>query len=297
LRKIDYLFNCIRKHIKSEGFRCPNCGASGGAIVDRKYLVTSLRRCASCLLLYRTPTDSADENKIFYNEEYKQGLTTDIPNDDRINELISSQFVGSDVDYTQYINILSHINPGKNCHLFEYGCSWGYGSWQLSNAGFDVTAHEISRVRSQVAAEKLGVNTDDDPEALSLNAGHEKYDVFFSSHVLEHVPSPSSVVALAWDLLRDGGYFVSITPNGSVDNRNVNPLWRKVWGRVHPNFIDDMFLDSKFSKSARFFASSPFYNENFLDIDSLTVKRNVVRDLKGNDLLLMARKNKAAGSF
>ncbi len=43
-----------------------------------------------------------------------------------------------------------------------------------------------------------------------------KFDVFFSSHVLEHVPDLRKVFEYAASVLRRGGIFVAFTPNGST---------------------------------------------------------------------------------
>ncbi len=80
---------------------------------------------------------------------------------------------------------------------------------------------------------------------------------FFSAHVLEHVPSPSKSFDYAMRLLKPSGLFVSFTPNGSEAHRAASPDWSRAWGGVHPQFIDEKFLDHSFKLSPRAVGPSP----------------------------------------
>ena len=166
--KLAYLASSVRKTLSGTGFSCPSCGCKSAELVRRKYLVTALRRCGDCRLLFRTPTTSTAENQAFYQKDYTQGFTTDCPSDAALAELLKSGFAGSIRDYSAYVGILRAAGaaPGaapsdaaiaKPLRLFEFGCSWGYGSWQFAKPGFEVEAYEISEPRAKYAREKLGV--------------------------------------------------------------------------------------------------------------------------------------------
>lgn len=71
-----------------------------------------------------------------------------------LERLIESAFVGSGRDYTGYIRVLRYDTVGSK--LLDFGCSWGYGSWQLRNAGFPVDSMEICGLKARFAKEKLG---------------------------------------------------------------------------------------------------------------------------------------------
>jgi cyclopropane fatty-acyl-phospholipid synthase-like methyltransferase len=72
---------------------------------------------------------------------------------------------------------LKQLGLGKGPKIFDFGCSWGYGSYQLIKAGFDVISYEISSSRRQFAREKLGLNTIDDVKsAFDTFASH--FDCF-----------------------------------------------------------------------------------------------------------------------
>lgn len=267
---------------------CPECGSREASTIDRKALVTELRRCAGCRLIYRVPPDSETFNRIFYNMFYAQGFTTDVPDERRLAALLDSGFEGTSKDYRSYIETLFALGARRGDHLFDFGASWGYGSWQLSRAGFDVVATEISARRRDFAREKLGVRMVDDPfEADFLQSARASFDVFFSSHVLEHVPRPSRVWELGRALLRPGGLFVAITPNGSEAARKANPNWRKLWGLVHPNLLDDEFYLTRFQAGNRLVGSLP------LNEQSVAAWVNAGGDrclpLSGSELLFAAR--------
>lgn len=260
--RLSYLRRMVTDRILQRNLSCPNCGSPSSTLVDRKYVVTELRRCTSCRLMFRSPTDTPEFNNEFYNAEYEQGFTTELPNDDELQRLKESRFVGSPKDYSLYWSILRQIKLRPNARLFDFGCSWGYGAWQMQQAGFEVWATEVSIPRRRYASKRLGVRVIEDVGQFVTDPGIDgSFDCFFSAHVLEHVPAPSEVFALAARLLKPGGLFISFTPNGCAQHRAVSVAWSKLWGSVHPNFIDDEFLDRSFSEAPRLITSTSSESE------------------------------------
>lgn len=193
--------------------------------------------------MFRAPTTTSAENEAFYQENYHQGFTSDTPSDEVLRGLMTSNFAGSEKDYTSYINVLAALGGKPGDRLLDFGCSWGYGSWQLKKHGYDVVSFEISKPRCRYAREKLGVAAYDNLDDLK----DEGFDIFFSAHVLEHVPAISDVFAFAQKKLKKGGLFIAFTPNGSEDyRRRQDGAWRQLWGMVHPNFLDDRFYRKAF---------------------------------------------------
>ena len=138
----------------------------------------------------------------FYQTRYSQGFTTDTPSPAQLDALKASGFKGTEKDYTQNLAVLRAIGCRPGARLFDYGCSWGYGSWQLVQAGYDVTAFEISVPRADYARIHLGINVQTRPEDVQ-----GPFDAFFSSHVPEHVTSVADTLCLARRVLetRTGG--------------------------------------------------------------------------------------------
>lgn len=288
--KFKYLLICLKKFLTKKGLDCPSCKSNENLIVDKKYFITSLKRCENCMLLYRTPTTTIEENKDFYQEEYTQGFTTDCPNDDKLNELISNNFRNTEKDYSKIIEILNILDLKSNTNvssLFDYGCSWGYGSYQLKKI-FNVKSYEISAPRAKYARDKLGVNIINESELDSLKNNDNKLDFFFMSHVLEHVPNPSETLDLGLKLLKKGGYIVSFTPNGSMENKKINSKWSQLWGMVHPNFIDEKFYEKFFKNNIYYIGSSKY---NLKNIQNFTKNnQNYIDDLSGGELMIIVKK-------
>jgi len=252
-QKRDYLILSIKKILLGKGMACPNCGSLKSKSVSRKYLVTSLKRCHSCQLQFRTPTTSSSENQAFYQKQYSQGITTEYPDQETLKDLKSVHFKGHEKDYQRFIDLIQALGGKPGMRLFDFGCSWGYGSWQFSQAGFDVESFEVSSPRAKYGRDNFNLTIHESQENLPDN-----FDFFFSSHVLEHVPKIKDSVQFGLDRLKPGGYFIAITPNGSHQYKNANPThWQKLWGMVHPNFLDESFYQNLTKEKDSYFASNP----------------------------------------
>lgn len=280
VQKFDYLVNSAKKRILGLGAHCPSCGATYATLVAHKYWVTQLRRCEVCKLLFRTPGTSDSENAAFYQKYYKQGFTTDVPSSDELFRLMSIKFSGTEKDYSRFITILETLGIQKDARVFDFGCSWGYGSWQFLQGGYDTESYEISVPRGDFARQKLGCTVHSNP--ADVRPG---FDVFFSSHVLEHVPSVKKVINFATSILRPGGLFLAFTPNGSMAHRAKDPSgWQKLWGLVHPNFLDDQYYRHYFKDQPYLISSDPYSLDEITNWSSSKIEQRVL-DLSGNELM------------
>ena len=251
--KTGYLLSSIGKRLSGGHRNCPSCGAEPAEQLDRKWLVTTFCRCSSCRLLYRIPTSDERENEAFYQEDYTEGFTTDLPTVAELQELKDTRFAGSEKNYAHYMAVLRALGVSPGARLFDYGCSWGYGSHQLGAAGYQVDAFEISRPRAAYARNQLGVSM---PDVETLPPA--SYDVFFSAHVIEHVPSPADMMELGMRLLKPGGLFVCFCPNGSLTFRQCAPRdWHLMWGQSHPQLVDELFLQQAFPQQPLLMHSAP----------------------------------------
>lgn len=285
--RVRYLSVSARRLLTGQGLACPSCGSVESVVVSRKYIVTALRRCNACHLLFRSPTITPEENQSFYQSVYSQGFTTDTPSLDRLEQLKASRFKGSEKDYSQYLNVLAALGCKPGDLLFDFGCSWGYGSWQFIQAGYSVTAFEISVPRCEYAKTYLGIDAQTRMENVD-----GPFDVFFSAHVLEHIPSISRSLEFARKILRPGGWFVAFTPNGSDPFKaRKQESWKYSWGLVHPNLLDDLFYSIAFKSDLHLLASSPYDLESIKQWASLQ-QESVSLDLSGEELLIIAKLDK-----
>gem|GEM_PF-458197 len=252
--KITYFLYYAWKLIRKKGLTCPSCGSSESIRICRKYLVMSLMRCTSCKLLFRIPATSPSENKKFYQRTYQQGFTTELPTRVELSKFKDNEFKNTEKNYTRYIDILHSLGLKNKARILDFGCSWGYGSWQLMQAGYDVQAFEISLPRCNYAVEHMKVNATTD-----INHLKGPFDVFFSSHVLEHVPSVRQIISMAEMLIKPCGYFVAFTPNGSEKYREIRPsCWKHAWSIVHPNLLDERYYETMFANKSFIIGSYPY---------------------------------------
>jgi SAM-dependent methyltransferase len=177
-----------------------------------------------------------------------------MPDDAALRHLMATGFRGSGGEYTNYLAVLEGLGCMPGQRLFDFGCSWGYGSYQLAQAGYKVEAFEISAPRAAFARDKLGVRI-----LAPDQAPDNRYDVFFSCHVIEHVPSVEDMITLGMRVLKPGGLFIAFTSNGGdVRRRDEYPLWHRSWGFVHPQLLDHMFIVRRFAGHSHVIATSPY---------------------------------------
>jgi 2-polyprenyl-3-methyl-5-hydroxy-6-metoxy-1,4-benzoquinol methylase len=272
--RLRYLLWAAGRCLTSET-SCPFCKSVDTVVVRRKYGVTALRRCNPCKLMFRTPKGSIEESTNFYQSDYEQGFTTDCPPPEVLQQYKSVHFRGTPKDYSDYLAVVraAGVEPGMS--MYDFGCSWGYGSWQMRETGYKVTSWEISRPRAAYAREKMGCNIVA-PEQVT-----EPVDCFFSSHVLEHLDSPSILWDAAKRVLKPNGVVVLFMPNGEARNPNV-PLW---WGQVHPLLLTSEALQSMATRSG--FSGRTYTSPYVLDEIGASVQG---ANMVGDDLAIVARR-------
>jgi cyclopropane fatty-acyl-phospholipid synthase-like methyltransferase len=219
----------------------------------------------------------------FYQTEYRSGFTTNCPSDEELSSLIRSSFRGSPKDFDSRIQLLDAlgIKPGQH-KVLDFGASWGYGTWQFAQWGFDAIGLEISQSRTRFGRQKLGVDLRTSAEEIA-----EPVDVFFSSHVIEHFSQPSLAIEQARKLLKPDGLFIAYTPNGCDEFRRVNPdSYHRSWGGVHPSYLDDRYWRRMFPDAWHFFASIP------VDLDcarNWNQESNCCLNLDSSELVFVAK--------
>lgn len=210
--------------------QCPECQSGLTQVVKRKYLVTALYRCPECQLLFRYPNSGAIDDWFFYQYRYKQGFTTDLPDDVELRSLLACSFKDTEKDYSPYLKVIDAIGIKPGEIILDYGSSWGYGSWQFLQAGYRVYSYEISKPRAQYAASKLNCIMLDQPQAPP-----EKVNCFFSAHVIEHLPTTKVLWDIALQVVKPGGTIVIFTPNGDPRRELIiGKKYHQLWGQAHP---------------------------------------------------------------
>lgn len=282
-QRIIYLIESAFRYWTS--VRCPSCEGRNYKVLDRKYLITTLNECEECKLCFRHPTDSAEVNRAFYQEEYAEGdgITTFTPEPEDLKSLMNDGFSKFPTKNADRIKILfNDLFPGKaNLKVVDYGASWGYISYQLVSCGFDVDSFEISKPRADFGNKHLQLHIHTDQDLI-----RNENEIFFSSHVIEHVPNPRATLGFARSKICKGGLVVTLCPNGSQAFREANPeRFKSMWGKVHPNFLTEKFFKKIALDCPYYIASTP---EGWSRISSWDKRSQVISpDLTGPEILFV----------
>lgn len=278
LNKARYLFWAATR-MPGADRDCPACESNDTTLIKRKYVVTALCRCEHCRLMFRVPKTSDDQNRRFYQKDYHQGFTADCPPLDVLDRLKRTNFRHTAKDYTVYIDILRALGLEPGQSIFDFGSSWGYGSWQLARAGFRVYSYEISSPRARYSAEQLGC------DVRPADRLPEKVDCFFSAHVIEHLLNPRTLWNVASSVLKPSGVVALFTPNGDPSLAATTKTYHQLWGQVHPLLLT---AESLSIMAADYGFRTIAYSVPY-DLDQIS--SGSAGYLSGDELLVVARHN------
>jgi hypothetical protein len=282
-QKIKYLFDSFLA--SGQKVQCTYCKSENCLVIDRKYLLTKLMECQNCHLYFRYPVDKKEVNADFYQTEYKEkdNITTDLPDRALLEQMKIDHFNTGNKNGDRYLDLFSRLFPlEKSLRIVDYGCSWGYLTYQFKKAGHEVQGYEISRSRAVYGISNLEVEICSDEN--ELRRGNH---IFFSSHVIEHHPDIGAMIGLARSLLINGGYFIAFCPNGSPAYRIKNQeAFHHAWGKVHPNYLNADFYKHVFQELPYYIAGNPVNKEN---IHPLQQHETVIADLSGEELMVITK--------
>lgn len=279
IEKIKYILWALSR-VTDRDRACPSCGSWQTRLIRRKVLVTSLWECDACGLRFRAPKERADQAYKFYQSAYRSGFTTDCPTDPELAWLLANEFRASPKDYSTYIQVLRAIGLKPGDTILDFGCSWGYGSWQLRRAGFQVYSYEVSAPRAQFARVKLNCAIVNDLAAIP-----ERVRCLFNAHVIEHLDDPNELWRAAAQVLDPHGMVICFMPNGEPNLERVYGTKRydKLWGKVHPLLLTGRALRSM----ALRYGFSPFVYSAPYPLEKISAFQPT-DNLPGSELLLIA---------
>lgn len=296
--RVAFLLRVVGQGIVRQDTNCPYCGHSQTRVIGKKRIVLQLRRCARCGLMYRWPKDTPRFNRSFYQRHYHQGMTTDMPDGEALGNFKASIFSGTEKDLANKIAVLKTLMPQGR--VLDYGCSWGYGTFQLVAAGYEAVGFEVSKPRAEFGRSRLGVTVISSEGALDELAG--SFDAVFASHVLEHLPAPSDVFDRLASLLKPNGLLLAFVPNcGGDEARRFGVNWGPICCEKHPLALDAEFLERALPKHG--FKCAFFSSPYALDIIARNLSLNhrgatprCLRgdELRGDELMVAARRIESA---
>jgi cyclopropane fatty-acyl-phospholipid synthase-like methyltransferase len=151
-----------------------------------------------------------------------------------------SLFRGTEKDFTAQLDLMKQLVPAQ-AHVLDYGCSWGYGSFQLSAAGYNTVGFDISKPRLTFAHRQLGIDTID--EVSRLDSCRDRFDAIFVCHVLEHLPSLRGTFDRFRRLLKQGGLLLLFVPNCAGEKaQRLGVNWGPMCCEKHPLAFERRFF-------------------------------------------------------
>jgi len=225
---------------------CPFCGSTHTVLTARKNLILQLRTCKSCGLRYRWPKETESFSEKYYQDSYKEvSFTTDLPDAATLSQFKADNFRGSPKDFQEQIAVFQQVLPTGR--VLDFGCSWGYGVFQLRNAGYDAFGFEISRPRADLGRREFGIEILDKLEDMDTMPS-QSLDGIFASHVLEHLLSLKEVFANFARILRPGGVLCIMVPNGGgKEARELGVNWPTLINEKHTLALDGKFFEKNLS--------------------------------------------------
>lgn len=284
--KLSYFLDCAIRY--REPVLCPSCGSQRCSLIDRKYVVSRLFECNECAIYFRHPPEVPAVSRAYYQQRYSQpdNITTSLPKSALELEQVKSALTHDQANpkNADRIRRLFDVLIGNvaRAQVLDFGASWGYITWQLKSFGMDVEGYEISIPRAEYGKMHLGVVIKTDEHELR----HDN-QIVFSSHVIEHVPSASNMLATMTAITRHDGYVVIYCPNGSPEYRRQDPAgFHKCWGQVHPNYLNARYFMQHFRTAPYFLTSGPPNLEAVRHWDRAS---QVVDNLSNDELVLIVR--------
>jgi 2-polyprenyl-3-methyl-5-hydroxy-6-metoxy-1,4-benzoquinol methylase len=286
--KIRYVRRILLHRWQGQPRVCPYCGPSTAVhFVRRKKLIVEILQCQTCHLWFRWPADTPGEHDRYYQEEFAgDSPQVILPGSGELRLLTSANFSCSPLDINSKVRVLEFLRPGGR--VLDFGCSWGYGTYQMEQYGLNAVGFEISKPRAEYGRTKLGLKIIDTLEELEkLPAGG--FDVVFSNHVVEHLPNIAAVFPLLTRLLNQNGFVFHVLPN-FMGKKARSGYWVKWIGEDHPIAPAMPFFDYAIPRAG---LTKPIYGSSPFDdgmAQALNGPASASLSTEGDELLVFAHK-------
>jgi 2-polyprenyl-3-methyl-5-hydroxy-6-metoxy-1,4-benzoquinol methylase len=216
---------------------CDLCGALPREPLINKHGLT-YSRCGDCGLVYAS-------TRLAAIEEYNESGTG------QRQESYASKLFGARAQ-SEYRRTLRRLERYRQTgRLLDLGCNVGGFLLAAREAGWTPTGIEPSAPVARYGREHHGLEVIANTiERVNLPGG--AFDVVYSNAVLEHLPSPRSVLSEVWRVLRPGGVMTASTVNfASYTGQWLGGDWHLVDPRAHltlfsPETLRRYFEQAKF---------------------------------------------------
>ena len=191
-------------------------------------------RCNNCKLIYQYPQPVQKDLSLRYDSNY---FDYEINNEKVFFNLMLKTL--SDIDFD---SLSSKFNIAES-EFLDVGCATGLLPEYMKNKGWVSRGVELCEASASYGKKVRKV---DIYNGTLEEAGYSdnQFSIVHSSHLIEHLTSPSGYVEEVYRILKPGGYFITTTPNAaSFQAIMFGKNWRSA-------IADHMFLFSVSTLSA-----------------------------------------------
>jgi SAM-dependent methyltransferase len=114
--------------------------------------------------------------------------------------------------FSKYVAEITDKKPRRG-RLFDVGCGFGLFMQRAREHGWEVFGVDVSRHATDYARSSLGLSNVATCEVEHAPYERNSFDCVTLWNVIEHVPSPTSVLRECKTFLKDGGLIVVRVPN------------------------------------------------------------------------------------
>jgi len=113
------------------------------------------------------------------------------------------------------LELIKNVGTTKNLKILDIGCGWGRDVEILSTKNNEIYAVDISEGMLRIAKSKKydGKVHFFKSSAIDLPFENKKFDLIYSSEVIEHIPNWKFLVKESKRCLKEGGVLILTTPN------------------------------------------------------------------------------------
>lgn len=222
--------------------------------------------CSACYTAYASPlkVDQGVYNHIYNQigqvpgyDRYLKYADQVLLEDEPLNYLSQSE--------DMYWAIQQYLlkQKGKQLKILEVGCGFGYLTYALHKAGFDVLGIDISQVAIDNAIKRYGsLYKCIDLKKHALELQDEKYDLVIFTEVIEHIENVQEFMSAAKSSIKSNGKLLLTTPNRTAYPKQI--LWETEPPPIHLYWFSEksiMHLAKNLKMRASFLDFSKFYKE------------------------------------
>jgi 2-polyprenyl-3-methyl-5-hydroxy-6-metoxy-1,4-benzoquinol methylase len=197
---------------------CDICGGTATAPLPFYYQLDDTlllgHKCKSCQLMFIHPQPNESQIRALYGEDYFSKME----NYNREQRHVAYMELAKNLDFSspqphKFTDYILKRYPGKKFKFLEVGCGPGYLLKRLQLLGWEVSGLEISEFSASFGREHFGLPIQTGNIETFTDFTENQWEMVYMGDVLEHLRSPSAVIANFRRMLTPGGLLVLALPS------------------------------------------------------------------------------------